>query len=79
MKNPELTVNLLTLTDPIKVEMVINILRKNGIPALVQRRAASTVHPFTVNGLAETKILVTVKDLALSKDILKNYGLFLPT
>lgn len=65
---------LITVTDQVKAEMIKNILKKKGIECMFQKRVASSVHPFTVDGLAETKILVDNKNLAPAREMLKGYG-----
>ena len=63
-------VELITVTDQIKAEMIQQMLENNKIECLIQSSAAPSVHPFTVDGLAIRKIMVTSEDLIKAKEIL---------
>ncbi len=65
-------VQLISITDQVKADMIKNTLGEEGINCVFQKRAVSSVHPFTVDGMAETKILVDKKDLEAAKELLKN-------
>lgn len=65
---------LVTVYDQIKAEMINNILKDRGITCLLQSRASHNVHPFTVDGLAEIKILVESDKLEHANEIIKNFG-----
>jgi len=48
-----------------------SLLESYGIKCILQSDVTRSVHPFTVNGLAEVRILISDKDLEKAKDILR--------
>lgn len=67
-------VELTNITDQIKAEMIKVALKDRGIECILQKSATTSVYPFTVDGLAETKIMVNEEDISEAREILKNYG-----
>jgi len=55
---------------PFEADLIKNLLESHGIPCVVRGRTAPFVYPFTVDGLAEFKIMVQEKDLEKAKDLL---------
>jgi hypothetical protein len=55
---------------PVEGEMIKNFLEGHGIPCIVQGRMAPFVYPFTVDGLAEYKVLVPEEDREKAKDLI---------
>ncbi len=55
---------------PMEAEMAKNFLESHGIPCLIRGRTVPFVYPFTVDGMAEFKILVQAKDLDAARDLL---------
>lgn len=66
---------LIILTDQVKAEMIKGVLKDKGIECILQSTASRSVHPFTVNGLAEIKIMVDEKELENARQILEDYNL----
>lgn len=54
-----------------EAEVVRSLLASYGIHAIFQTLVVQSVHPFTVNGLGEIKIMVTEEDYKRAKDIIK--------
>lgn len=48
-----------------------SLLESYGIRCILQSDVTRSVHPFTVDGLAEVRILISEKDLDKARDILK--------
>lgn len=48
-----------------------SLLESYGIRCILQSHVTRSVHPFTVDGLAEVRILISEKDLEKAKDVLK--------
>ncbi|MDD3031425.1 MAG: DUF2007 domain-containing protein [Candidatus Caldatribacteriota bacterium] len=48
-----------------------SLLESYGIRCILQSDVTRSVHPFTVDGLAEVRILISDKDLGKAKEILK--------
>ena len=55
---------------PFEADLIRNILESHGIVSIVRGRTAPFVYPFTVDGLAEFKVMVQEKDLEKAKDLL---------
>jgi hypothetical protein len=55
---------------PFEADLIKNLLESHSIPCVVRGRTAPFVYPFTVDGLAEFKIMVQEKDLEKAKDLL---------
>lgn len=49
-----------------------SLLESYGIRCILQSDVTRSVHPFTVDGLAEVRILISDQDLDKAKDILNN-------
>ena len=49
-----------------------SLLESYGIRCILQSDVTRSVHPFTVDGLAEVRILISDQDLDKAKDILQN-------
>ena len=48
-----------------------SLLESYGIRCMLQSHVTRSVHPFTVDGLAEVRIMISDQDLAKAKEILK--------
>jgi len=48
-----------------------SLLESYGIKCILQSHVTRSVHPFTVDGLAEVRILISEKDLDEAREILK--------
>ena len=48
-----------------------SLLDSYGIRCMLQSHVTRSVHPFTVDGLAEVRIMISDKDLEKAKEILK--------
>ena len=55
---------------PFEADLIKNFLESHGIASIVRGRTAPFVYPFTVDGLAEFKVMVQEKDLEKAKDLL---------
>ena len=55
-----------------EAEVIKSYLESNGIPCLLKGLVVQSVHPFTMNGLGEIKILVPRKDHAAAEQLLKS-------
>ena len=55
-----------------EAEVVKGFLQSHGIPCLLKGLVVQSVHPFTMDGLGEIKILVSEKDHALAEKLLKS-------
>ena len=55
---------------PFEADLIKNILESHGITSIIRGRTAPFVYPFTVDGLAEFKIMVQEKDLEKATDLL---------
>ncbi len=55
-----------------EAEVIKSFLNSHGIPCLLKGLVVQSVHPFTMDGLGEIKILVPEKDLALAKKLIKS-------
>lgn len=55
---------------PFEADVVKSFLESHGIPCLIRGRMVPFVYPFTVDGLAEFKILVPEKDLETARELL---------
>jgi hypothetical protein len=68
-KNIELT-ELCRVWGPCEAEVVKNFLESHGISCLIRGRIVPFVYPFTVDGLAEFKIMVPEKDLDEARELM---------
>jgi len=64
------TVKIFTAGDAIEAQLIKNMLENNGISCILVTQVPSSVYPFTVNGLAEVRILVKEEDASLAKKLL---------
>lgn len=55
-----------------EAEVIKSYLESHGIPCLLKGLVVQSVHPFTMNGLGEIKILVARKDHAAAEQLLKS-------
>lgn len=55
-----------------EAEVIKSFLQSHGIPCLLKGLVVQSVHPFTMDGLGEIKILVPEKDHALADKLLKS-------
>jgi hypothetical protein len=55
---------------PFEADIVKSFLESHGVSCLVRGRMVPFVYPFTVDGLAEFRILVPEKDLEKAQDLL---------
>lgn len=56
-----------------EAEVVKSFLESHGIPCMLKGLVVQSVHPFSMNGLGEIKILVPKKDHALAEKLLKSH------
>ncbi len=65
---------LLLCTVPTELDAlpIQSLLEGYGIKCILQSDVTRSVHPFTVDGLAEVRILVLEKDLEKARQILKD-------
>jgi hypothetical protein len=56
-----------------EAEVIKSYLESHGIPCLLKGLVVQSVHPFTMDGLGEIKILVPEKDHAVAKKLLKSH------
>lgn len=55
-----------------EAEVIKSFLNSQGIPCLLRGLVVQSVHPFTMDGLGEIKILVPERDLALAEKLIKS-------
>jgi hypothetical protein len=55
-----------------EAEVIKSFLESQDIPCLLKGLVVQSVHPFTMDGLGEIKILVPEKDHALAEKLLKS-------
>lgn len=55
---------------PFEADLIKNFLESHGIASVIRGRTAPFVYPFTVDGMAEFKVMVQEKDLDKAKDLL---------
>jgi hypothetical protein len=55
---------------PFEADLIRNLLESHGIASIVRGRTAPFVYPFTVDGLAEFKVLVQESDLEKALEII---------
>jgi len=56
----------------VEAEVIKSFLKSHGIPCLLKGLVVQSVHPFSMDGLGEIKILVSKKDYALAEKLLKS-------
>ena len=57
---------------PAESEVIKSFLKSNGITCLLRGNVVQSVHPFSVDGLGEIRILVPIKDYSAAKELLKS-------
>lgn len=55
-----------------EAEVIKSFLESNGIPCLLKGLVVQSVHPFSMDGLGEIKILVPEKDHSLAEKLLES-------
>ncbi|OGD15253.1 MAG: hypothetical protein A2W20_06790 [Candidatus Aminicenantes bacterium RBG_16_66_30] len=55
---------------PFEADLIKSLLESHGIISIVRGRTAPFVYPFTVDGLAEFKILVQETDLEKARELI---------
>jgi hypothetical protein len=55
---------------PFEADVIKSLLESHGIVSIVRGRMAPFVYPFTVDGLAEFKVLVQETDLERAREII---------
>jgi hypothetical protein len=55
-----------------EAEVIKSFLQSHGIPCLLKGLVVQSVHPFTMDGLGEIKILVPEKEYELAEKLLKS-------
>jgi len=56
-----------------EAEVIKSFLQSHGISCLLKGLVVQSVHPFSMDGLGEIKILVHEKDYDLAKKLLKSH------
>ncbi len=73
MKKPGLqTVKVFTAKDEIEAYLIKGKLEEEGIPCVLVREVPHSLYPFTIDGLAEVKILVPVEERERAEQIIEN-------
>ena len=54
-----------------EAEVIKGYLESNGIECIFQSQVVHSVHPFTVNGLGEVKIMVAEEDFERAKHLME--------
>ena len=55
---------------PFEADLIQNFLASHGITAIISGRTAPFIYPFTVDGLAEFKVLVQQSDLEKARELI---------
>jgi len=55
---------------PFEADLIKNFLESHGVVSIVRGRTAPFIYPFTVDGMAEFKVLVQRADLEKARDLL---------
>lgn len=55
---------------PVEADLIKNFLQSHGIASIIRGRMAPFIYPFTVDGLAEFKVLVQKMDLEKARDLI---------
>jgi hypothetical protein len=58
---------------PAEAEVIKSFLKSHGISCLLKGLVVQSVHPFSMDGLGEIKILVHENDFNLAKKLLNSY------
>jgi hypothetical protein len=67
---------LVKVYGPVEADVIRSFLESQGIACVLQGRMVQSVMPYTVNGLAEIRVLVAEKDLEAARlllDSAKNF------
>ncbi len=56
-----------------EIEVVLSVLEAHGIRAATSSLASRSVHPFTVDGMGKTTIIVDEADAARARELLKDW------
>lgn len=64
-----------TVYGPVEAELIKNFLESHGLHCLVRGYVVPFIYPFTVNGMAEFKILVARRDATAARDLLAGFSL----
>jgi hypothetical protein len=67
-------VELCRVNGPVEAEVIKNFLENQGIACLLQGQMLQAIYPILVDGLAETKVLVSENDFATAKELLQTRG-----
>ncbi len=71
--SPENDADLVELTrvfGPFEADLIKNFLQSHGIASIIRGRMAPFIYPFTVDGLAEFKVLIQKMDLEKARDLI---------
>jgi hypothetical protein len=63
-------VEVARVNGPFEADLIKSFLESHGIGSIVRGRTAPFVYPFTVDGLAEFKVFVQEKDLAMAREVI---------
>jgi hypothetical protein len=63
-------VELTRVYGPFEADLIKNFLESHGIVSIIRGRMDPIIYPFTVNGLAEFKVLVQRMDLEKARDLI---------
>ena len=61
MNKGEKLVEVYKAAGELEAQVIKGLLESHGIPCLLQSHAASSVHPFAIDGLGEVRIMVPEK------------------
>ena len=56
---------------PFEADLIKNFLGSHGIASIIRGQMAPFIYPFTVDGLAEFKVLVQRMDLEKARDLIR--------
>jgi hypothetical protein len=63
-------VELTRVYGPFEADLIKNFLESHGVASIIRGRMAPIIYPFTVDGLAEFKVLVQKMDLEKARDLI---------
>ncbi|MBN2206794.1 MAG: DUF2007 domain-containing protein [Candidatus Aminicenantes bacterium] len=63
---------LLKVYGPVEADVIKSFLESQGIPCILRGRMVQSVMPYTVDGLAEIRVLVADKDFEAAALLLDN-------
>jgi hypothetical protein len=66
-------VELTRVMGPVEAEVIKNFLESQGIVCILQGQMVHAIYPVLVDGLAETKIMVSEKDYPTAKELLESH------